>query len=110
MDFLWFVLSAFGITQIIVYGTIFDGLRPISGKLGQLFRCTMCVGFWVGLFLCGINYFTELFTFEYTAANFLICGSVSSSVSYALDKLFGDSGLQLFIREDRQSEYYDSEP
>ena len=95
MDFLWFVLSAFGITQIIVYGTIFDGLRPISGKLGQLFRCTMCVGFWVGLFLCGINYFTELFTFEYTLTTGLLLGFLSSGSSYILCVLFDDNGLQI---------------
>ena len=29
----------------------------------------MCMGFWVGVFLFGINAFTELFTFEYNYAN-----------------------------------------
>ena len=44
MDLLYFVLAAFGLTQILVYGTIFDSIRPSTGKLGELFRCSMCLG------------------------------------------------------------------
>ena len=94
-ELFWFCLAAWGMTQIIVYGSIFDRVRPTKGKLGTLFQCTMCVGFWVGLLLYGINYNTELFTFEYSVANLLICGCVSSAVSYALSAVVGDNGIQL---------------
>jgi len=55
----------------------------------------MCVGFWVGVFLCGINPLTELFTYELTIVNFLICGWVSSGTSYILNVVFGDDGINL---------------
>ena len=95
MDLLWFSLAAYGLTQMLIYGSIFDSLRPTKGSLGKLFQCPMCLGFWVGLFLYGINYNTELFTFEYSVANLLICGCVSSAVSYALSAVFGDNGIQI---------------
>ena len=95
MDLLYFVLAAYGLTQMLVYGTIFNSIRPTKGKLGELFHCPMCLGFWIGAFLFGINRYTELFTFEYTAANLLICGCVSSAASYVLSMMFGDSGIQI---------------
>lgn len=55
----------------------------------------MCVGFWVGIFLCGVNPFTELFTYELGAVNFFICGCLSSGTSYILNMVFGDNGINL---------------
>ena len=55
----------------------------------------MCVGFWVGIFLCGISPFTELFTYELNAVNFFICGCLSSGTSYILSTVFGDNGINL---------------
>lgn len=92
---LWFCLAAYGLTQIVVFSKIFEPIRPRFGWWGDLFHCPMCVGFWVGVFLFGVNYNTELFTFEYTAANLLICGCVSSAASYVLSMVFGDSGIQI---------------
>ena len=97
MDLVYFVLSAFGLTQILVYGSIFESIRPKSGKLGELFGCPMCVGFWSGVFLFGINRYTELFTFDYTTVNLLILGCLSSGTSYVLSELFGDCGIKLSI-------------
>mgnify|MGYP000085365914 FL=1 len=97
MDLLYFVLAAFGLTQILVYGSIFDPIRPSSGKLGQLFHCSMCLGFWVGAFLFGINGYTELFTFEYTFANLFILGWLSSGTSYVLSMIFCDNGIQIGV-------------
>ena len=99
MDLLYFVLCAFGITQIIVYGSIFDRIRPTCGEMGKLFHCTMCMGFWVGVFLLVTNRFTELFTFEHTLANYFILGCVSSGTSYILNTLFCDDGLQIGVRK-----------
>ena len=92
-----FVLCAYGLTQILVYGTIFNSIRPQKGRLGELFECPMCMGFWVGVFLCGINGFTELFTFDYSLANFLICGWLSSGTSYIFNVLFCDNGFQIGV-------------
>ena len=64
MELLYFILTAYGMTQLIVYASILDKVRPSKEWLrgfGELFHCPMCAGFWVGVFLCGINDYTELF-------------------------------------------------
>ena len=100
MELIWFILAAYGLTQIIVYGSIFNKIRPPKDWLkgfGELFHCPMCMGFWVGAFLCGINGFTELFTFDYSLVNFLICGWLSSGTSYIFNVLFCDNGIQIGV-------------
>ncbi len=97
LEILWFILCSYGLTQILVYGSIFKKIRPTKeslGGLGELFHCPMCMGWWVGAFLWGINRWTELFTYEYTLANLLILGCVSSGTSYILCTLFGDEGIK----------------
>ena len=95
MTFIWFCLISYGLTQILVYGKIFDPIRPTTGKLGQLLECPMCTGFWVGVFLFGINGFTELFTFDYNIANLLILGWLASGTSYIISMIFDDSGIKI---------------
>lgn len=100
MELIWFILAAFGLTQILVYGKIFDNYRPYKEDFkgwGEVFHCPMCMGFWSGVFLFFINGFTELFTFDYNLINMLVCGCVSSGTSYILNMLFGDYGLNLNI-------------
>ena len=96
MDLLYFILAAYGLTQILVYGSIFNGWRPTEGKLGELFRCPMCMGFWVGALLMFLSPFTELFSFDVSVDNFLILGCISSGTSYILNMTFGDEGIKLF--------------
>ena len=36
MELLTFILSAYGLTQIIVYGKLFNKIRPSKGRLGEL--------------------------------------------------------------------------
>ena len=99
MDLVCFILASWGMTQILVYGTIFEKQRNLimekSDWFGTLIHCPMCMGFWVGVFLFGINGFTELFNFEYNIANLLILGCISSATSYALNVMIGDNGIKL---------------
>jgi len=95
LELIYFVLCAFGMTQILVYGKIFNFLRPSAGKLAELFECPMCMGFWVGVFLLGISNLTELFSFEYNFANALLLGCLSSGTSYILNMTFGDCGIKI---------------
>ena len=95
MDLLYFVLIAYGMTQVLVGGTIFNKIRPSKEKFGGFFHCPMCMGFWVGVFLFGINDFTELFTFRFTLANLIILGCLSSGTSYVLNMIFGDCGIKI---------------
>jgi len=91
IELVYFVLSAYGLTQILCYGRIFNRIRP----KGYFWSCPMCVGFWVGMFLCVINPLTQLFMFEVTVANIMLCGFISSGTSYTLSMVFGDSGINL---------------
>ena len=98
LELVYFTLAAYGLTQILVYGTIFNKVRPSKqwlGGFGELFHCPMCMGFWVGVLLWGINCQTELFNFEYNFANPFILGWLSSGTSYIMNMVFGDYGIKL---------------
>ncbi len=108
MDLIFFILAAYGLTQILVYGSIFNKIRPAKDWLmgfGELFHCPMCMGFWVGAFLFGINACTELFTFDYTIANFFILGGLSSGTSYVLNMIVGDCGIKVEHTGGREDEH-----
>jgi hypothetical protein len=90
VDLVYFILCAFGLTNILVYGSIFNKIRPKH----HFFHCPVCVGFWVGVFLLATNHFTELFTFEQTLYNALVMGCLSSGASYVLAMVVGDKGIK----------------
>ena len=105
MDLLHFILAAYGMTFILVYGSIFEDIRPekdYSKKWNTLFHCPLCMGFWVGVFLFLINGYTELFTFEYKIANILICGCISAGTSYFLSMVLNDFGLKITKGDDHE--------
>lgn len=95
MELLTFILVAYGLTQILVYGSILKPIRPTKGKLGELFHCPMCMGFWVGFFLCVISPFTPLFTFEPNFVTPVLLGCLSSGTSYILCQVFDDEGIKI---------------
>ena len=105
MELLYFILTSYGLTQILVYCSIFEKQRGYilekSEWFGKLVHCPMCTGFWVGVFLFGINGFTELFTFEVSLINALVLGWLSSGTSYVLCMLISDGGLQIEYRTKR---------
>ena len=94
MSLIYFVLCAFGLTQLIVYSRLFKPIRPKH----HFFHCPMCVGFHIGWFLWAINGFTELFTFEYSLINAFVLSCVSSGTSYVLSMIFGDEGVNFNAR------------
>ncbi len=51
MWLLYFILVCFGLTNILVYGSILNCVRPNEGLWGALFKCPMCMGFHVGWFV-----------------------------------------------------------
>lgn len=100
MDVLLFVLAAYGLTQILVYGSIFNKIRPSKDLLfglGELFHCPMCMGFWVGVFLWAISFRTSLFTFDDSIITGFLLGCLSSGTSYILNMLFGDKGANINV-------------
>ena len=95
MEIVYFILIACGMTQIVVYGKIFDKIRPKKGFLGELFSCSMCAGFWVGVLLWLLNDQTTLFNYDYSPITGLLLGSLASGVSYVFSVLIDDNGLRL---------------
>jgi hypothetical protein len=95
MELIYFILVAYGLTQILIYGSILKPIRPTKGKLGELFQCSMCMGFWVGVFLCVISPFTPLFTFEPNFVTPILLGCLSSGTSYILCQVFDDEGIKI---------------
>ena len=96
MDLVWFAIASYGLTQILCFGKIFNSIRPQH----HFFSCPMCMGFWVGCFLFGINGLTELFSFDYNFANFLICGWSASAISYMFCAIFNDNGIQFSLNKE----------
>jgi hypothetical protein len=90
MELVYFVLCSYGITQVLVFSHIFNRIRPPY----HFFRCPMCVGFWVGVFLLASSPYTDLFTYTVSGVNGFLLGSLSSGTSYILCMLISDGGLQ----------------
>ena len=72
-------LAAYGLCHILMYGTIFNIPRAKLTKIKffkELLSCSLCVGFWVGLFLSA---FTEY--------NFILFALYSAATCYIIDRL-----------------------
>ena len=82
--FIW-ILAAYGMSNILVFGSIFENLRnwliKKSEFFGDLIQCMMCTSTWVGFFF-SLAFFSptaELITIPYTSIFFdgmLASGSV----------------------------------
>lgn len=60
-----FSLVVYGITNIVVYGKIFNNIRTFAIKinpsfLGQLMTCMMCSGTWAGFIVSSTLYYFNL--------------------------------------------------
>ena len=95
MTFIWFCLISYGLTQILVYGKILDPIRPKSGKLGQLLKCPMCTGFWVGLFLWFVKDYTQLFNFDDSFVTAFLLGCAASAASFLGSMFMSDEGINI---------------
>jgi hypothetical protein len=55
MILIFWILAAYGMTSILVWGSIFESTRTFIKKhskfFGDLISCTLCTGTWVGFFL-----------------------------------------------------------
>ena len=92
---LTFTIACIGMTQIIVYGKIFNKIRPTKGWFGDLFKCPMCTGFWTGVILWALSPLTELFTFAQSLVTAFVLGCYSSIVCYFGSMLIDDYGLNI---------------
>jgi hypothetical protein len=98
MQLLMFVLASYGLTLILLYGSIFNSIRPKEGKLGDLFKCPLCMGFWTGVLILFISPWSGLFTYEVNLVSLLIMGWLSAGTSYFLDMVVDDYGFKVTRR------------
>ena len=73
-----FILVSYGITNILIYGSIFEKWRDFIGasreepkNLGKLFSCFMCLSFWVGVLVSLIMFSPTLTYGMFDKVNFL---------------------------------------
>ncbi len=86
MNLILFILACYGMTMILIYGKVFDFIRPKY----YLFHCTMCMGFWVGIFNSFIiNIQTNIFS----------AGCISAGTSYFLSKIIDDDGILIKMKK-----------
>jgi hypothetical protein len=98
-----FILTCYGITLILTQGSIFEGVRtllekvwnkiPLIKKAKSPFRCSMCVGFWVGLAMSFVLPTQLTLSVPYFVNFLLAC--VSSGTSYILVTSFSDKGFRV---------------
>jgi hypothetical protein len=67
MDLFIFILLGYGITNILVFGSIFNFWREFWDKInpnffGKLFSCPMCLSTWVGFVLSFLFSMLGLYT------------------------------------------------
>ena len=86
MQLIIFILACYGMTMILVYGSIFNSVRPKH----HFFKCCMCMGFWVGIF----NWFIVP-----TSFNWFTAGCISSGTSYLLSRLVDDDGILIKLKK-----------
>jgi hypothetical protein len=87
MKLLIFILASYGMTMILVYGKIFNAIRPKH----HFFHCTLCMGFWVGLF--------NWLTISSLPFNIFAAGCISSGTSYLLSRLVNDEGIAINMKK-----------
>ena len=91
MEILIWILAAYGMSQILVYGSIFDKPRDWitehSTFFGDLLGCMMCTSTWIGFFFSVTFYSpTETMTMiPYT--NIFFDGMLASGSVWALNAI-----------------------
>ena len=98
MQLVTYILASYGLTLILLYGSIFNSIRPKEGKLGELFKCPLCMGFWSGVFILLISAWSGLFNYEINLASLLTMGWLSAGTSYFLDMIVDDFGFKVTRR------------
>lgn len=94
-----FSLIAYGICNILIWGSLFSGWRSFLYGFGggdysiyKLFTCFMCLGFWVGVVLSGVGiYYGIAQLLVITTPNLyltlLLNGAFSSAVCWLINTI-----------------------
>jgi hypothetical protein len=97
LSLIYFVLICFSITKTLVYGSVFDKIRP----KGKPWDCVLCMGFWVSLIIAGLISQGWVFFFPPIIGwiDVILLGFLGSGTSYLLDNIIDDEGLRIEIKK-----------
>jgi hypothetical protein len=100
MWILFFILACYGLTNILVYGSILSCVRPKEGLWGELFKCPMCMGFHVGWFVALMMKLSNITSIDPNIVDVFLLACLSSGSSYVLCSLFTDFGINFKINKE----------
>ncbi len=95
MNLLAFILACYGMTMVLVYSKIFEKIRPKH----HFFHCTMCVGFWVGIFVNTLMLLLDMDFFNDFIIGSFLSGCISSGTSYLISRMADDDGLTIKVKK-----------
>lgn len=96
MNLILFILISFGLTQILIYGSIFNKIRPKN----KLFHCSMCMGTWVGFLMFVIFWLSDIKLFPNLYFGIPLFGFLSSGTTWLLDQIVDDWGINVKINKE----------
>ena len=96
MNLILFILACYGMTMILVYGQIFKKIRPTY----HMFHCTMCMGFWVGIFINFLLCMLNKNLFDSIILGSFLSGCISSGTTYFLSKIVLDDGIRIVRKKE----------
>jgi hypothetical protein len=91
VDLIIWILAAYGMSTILVYGSIFRKPRTwiISNSkfFGELIQCILCTSMWVGVFLSLIMGSISRHYFEFEPLNLVVDGCITAGGVWALNAI-----------------------
>jgi|TARA_R110001583_G_scaffold28074_3_gene100034 hypothetical protein len=108
METLIWILAAYGMSQILVFGSIFDTIRDWITKkstfFGDLLSCMMCTSTWVGFFFSIVFYSPTITMVSIPYSNIFFDGMLASGSVWALNAIIE------WFEENKPSKNDDSGP
>ena len=105
IDLILMLLACFGMTLILVHGKIFDCPRNFLsekfGFFGKLIHCSMCTGWWVGLFYAFIWVLFATFPWVFYLVTIPFA---SSGISFIFER------LAIFLDDRIETEHIGDKP
>ena len=93
IEYYW--MAAIGICFILKYGSILEKFRTKTSEvlpiLKKLYKCCLCMGFWVGT-INAVCFFNLEFSW-------FVAGCISSGTSYLLSRIADDDGLTIKVKK-----------
>lgn len=95
LNLLILILASVGMTMIVVFGKIFEDVRPRNAP----WNCTLCMGFYCGIIVNFLLYCIGLSLFSNIIIGCTIAGFISSLMSWVVSSLVDDDGIAIKLKK-----------